>query len=86
MSLSKAIKTVLDSKEDRKIIDKFVNDRFNEKRILINYSIHMRSYSVLNENTISVEYEWGVGDYDYRETFEIDLKPYIREEKIEKIL
>lgn len=86
MSLSKAVKTVLSIKEDRVIIDKFVSDRFNEKRKELRYPISMRSYVVLDENTISVEYEWGVGDYDYRESYTIDIRPYIREEKIDKIL
>ena len=81
MSLSKAIKTILDITEDRHIIDRFVTARFEEKRKELKYPIEFRKYNILNENTIEIEYEWGVGDYDYRESYNIDIRPYIREEK-----
>ena len=77
-------------KEDRKKLDDFAKARYNEKfprdpKKFDQGWHHYDKFVIIDENTISVEYKYGVGDYDYSGNFNVDLIPYYRDEKLENI-
>ncbi len=93
MELRNAIDTLLKVEHHKSILQKFVIERFNEEKEKF-YSKNrtsglffiLKSHKIINKDTIKVEYEFGTGDYTYSEYFIVDVRPYIRDEKINKIV
>jgi hypothetical protein len=88
--LQKSVKNLISVKEDRKKLDDFAKARYNEKfpRDFKKFDQGWHHYDrsvIIDENTISVEYKYGAGDYDYSGNFNVDLIPYYRDEKLENI-
>lgn len=92
MELRKAIDTLITVEEHKSVLYNFVTDRFKEKKSEF-YSTNkspslffiFKSYKILDKNNIQIEYEYGSGDYSYFESFVVDVRPYIRDEKIENL-
>jgi hypothetical protein len=88
--LQKSVKNLISVKEDRKKLDDFAKARYNEnfprdpKKFDQGWH-HYDKCVIIDENTISVEYKYGAGDYDYSGNFNVDLIPYYRDEKLENI-
>ena len=88
--LQKSVKNLISVKEDRKRLDDFAKARYNEE-YPIDYSKPRQGYhyydafKIIDENTIKVFFKYGAGDYDYDGSFDIDLVPYYRDEKLENI-
>jgi len=82
--LQKSVKNLISVKEDRKKLDDFAKARYNEKFPRQGWH-HYDKCVIIDENTISVEYKYGAGDYDYSGNFNVDLRPYYRDEKLENI-
>lgn len=88
--LQKSVRNLISVKEDRKKLNDFAKARYDEKfpRDLKKFDQgwhHYDRFAIIDENTISVEYKYGAGDYEYNESFDVDLIPYYRDEKLEKI-
>lgn len=92
MELREAIDVMLAANKHEKVLLDFVMDRFKEKKseffkanrtpgLFYIYT----SYEIIDTNTIEIHYEYGCGDYSYLESFTVDVRPYIREEKIENL-
>lgn len=83
--LQKSVRNLLKIKEDQKRLDDFAHKRYNEEypRDPNSYGYHhYDAFKVIDENTIRVFFKYGAGVYDYDGSFDIDMRPYYREEKI----
>ena len=88
--LQKSVKNLISVKEDRKRLDDFAKARYDE-----NFPIDPKKFDrgwhyydscqIINETTLRVKYKHGFGDYEYDDSFDVDLIPYYRDEKLEKI-
>jgi hypothetical protein len=88
--LQKSVRNLISVKEDRKKLNDFAKARYDEKFPRNAKKIdqgwhHYDRFVIIDENTITVEYKYGVGDYEYNESFDVDLIAYYRDEKLEKI-
>lgn len=88
--LQKSVKNLISVKKDRKRLGDFAKARYDEKfphdpKKFDQGWQHYDTFTIIDENTISVEYKYGTGDYEYSAHFDIDLIPYYRDEKLEKI-
>lgn len=83
--LQKSIKNLINVKNDQKVMDDFAHRRYDEEypRDSNSYGYHhYDTFKVIDENTIRVFFKYGAGDYDYDGSFDVDMRPYYREEKI----
>jgi predicted Ser/Thr protein kinase len=90
--LQKSVKNLIIVKEDRKRIIDFAKARYDEKFPTVRFDQgwhqgwhHYDSYQIINETTLRVKYKHGFGDYEHNESFDVDLIPYYRDEKLENI-
>lgn len=87
--LQKSVKNLINTKTDRERLDDFAKARYDETfpnpRKFDQGWHHYDSYQIINETTLRVKYKHGFGDYEYNESFDVDLVPYYRDEKLEKI-
>jgi hypothetical protein len=85
--LENSIQNLIKVKSDQKRLDDFARERYNEEHPR-DYSKpsqgyhHYDSFKVIDENTIRVFFKYGAGDYDDDGSFDVDMRPYYREEKI----
>ena len=85
--LENSIQNLIKVKSDQKRLDNFSRERYNEEYPR-DYSKPIQGYhyydtfEVIDENTIKVFFKYGAGDYDYNGSFEVDMRPYYRDEKI----
>jgi hypothetical protein len=85
--LENSIQNLIKVKIDQKRLDDFARERYNEEHPR-DYSKpsqgyhHYDTFKVIDENTIRVFFKYGAGDYDYDGSFDVDMRPYYREEKI----
>jgi hypothetical protein len=91
VNLKKSVENIISVVSDKKRLEKFSKDRYDEKfplkdRKLDNGWHHYDGYTIIDENTIIVKFRWGVGDYDYDDSFEVDMTPFYREDKLNNIL
>ena len=89
--LQKSVKNLISVKKDNQKLDNFAKERYQEKfpRDTKKYDQgwhHYDTYTIIDENTISVEYKYGAGEWDYSGNFTVDLTPYYRDEKLEKLI
>ena len=88
--LQKSVENLISVKSDQKILDNFAKERYNEEYPR-DYSKpsqgyhYYDSFKIIDENTIKVFFKYGAGDYDYDGTFDVDMRPYYRDEKLEKL-
>ena len=91
--LQKSVENLINVKSDQKRLDNFAKERYNEEYPR-DYSKpnqsyhHYDTFKVIDENTIKVFFKYGsggAGDYDYDGSFEVDMRPYYRDEKLEKL-
>jgi hypothetical protein len=88
--LQKSVENLISVKSDQKILDNFAKERYNEEYPR-DYSKpsqgyhYYDSFKIIDENTIKVFFKYGAGDYDYSGNFDVDLRPYYRDEKLENI-
>lgn len=83
--LEQSILNLINVKIDQKVMDDFARERYNEEypRDPTDYGYHhYDAFKVIDENTIRVFFKYGAGDYDYDGSFDVDMRPYYREEKI----
>jgi hypothetical protein len=85
--LENSIQNLIKVKSDQKRLDNFSRERYNEEypkdSKKFDYGYHYYdTFEVIDENTIKVLFKYGAGDYDYDGSFEVDMRPYYREEKI----
>lgn len=93
MELKEAIDALLQIKTHEEVLKKFVNKIFNEKkaefysknRISAIFYI-LKSYKIIDKNSIEIEVETGTGDYTYIDNIIVDIRPYIRDSRIDKLL
>jgi hypothetical protein len=81
--LQKSVKNLIQVKNDQKRLDDFAKARYDE-----NFPQgwhHYDEFKIINETTLRIKYKHGFGDYEYNESFDVDLTPYYRDEKLEKI-
>lgn len=86
--LQKSIKNLIKVKEDKNILDDFSKQRYDEKfpREPRSYGYHYYDeFEIINEDKIRIHFKHGVGDYDYDDSFDVDMIPYFRDEKLNKI-
>lgn len=81
MSLERAIKNILSVKTDNDLIYKFAYERFIEKFDSNYKGIYYRGFEIISKDIIHVKYEYHFQDY-----FIVDMKEYIREDKLINIL
>jgi hypothetical protein len=85
--LEQSIQNLIKVKIDQKRLDDFARERYNEEHPR-DYSKpsqgyhHYDAFKVIDENTIRIFFKYGAGDYDYDDSFDVDMRPYYREEKI----
>jgi hypothetical protein len=88
--LQKSVENLISVKSDQKILDNFAKERYNEEYPR-DYSKpsqgyhYYDSFKIIDENTIKVFFKYGAGDYDYDGAFDVDMRPYYRDEKLEKL-
>jgi hypothetical protein len=82
--LEQSIQNIIKVKSDQKILDDFAIERYDEKyppNISKGYH-HYDTFKVIDENKIIVFFNYGTGDYDFNDSFGVDMRKYYREEKI----
>jgi len=88
MNLSDAIKILVDSEESRKFILKFAKAKYNEK--FPDYPKDgwrsFNKFKIINNNLIEISYRFGYGDYEYEDSFQVDLTDEIRNDKLNNIV
>lgn len=88
MNLADSIKIVMESEKSRKFILKFAKQKYNEK--FPDYPKDgwrsFNTFKILSKDVIEISYRFGYGDYEYEDSFEINVSDEIRDEKIESIL
>lgn len=88
--LQKSVENLISVKIDQKRLDNFARERYNEE-YPIDYSKprygyhHYDAFKVIDENTIKIFFKYGAGDYDYDGSFDVDMRLYYRDEKLEKL-
>ena len=93
MELKGAIDALLQIKTHEEVLKKFVNKIFNEMKAEF-YSKNrtssifyiLKSYKVIDKNSIEIEIEKGTGDYTFIDNIIVDIRPYIRDSRIDKLL
>jgi hypothetical protein len=84
--LQKSVRRLINVKSDRKKLIDFAKARYDEKFPCQKFGQNWHYYDnfiIIDENTISVEYKYGTGEYEYSASFNVDLTPYYRDEKLE---
>ena len=85
--LQNSVRKLISVKEDRKRLVDFAKSRYDEnfprdpKKFDQGWH-HYDSYQIINETTLRVKYKHGFGDYEYYDSFDVDLIPYYRDEKL----
>lgn len=85
--LQKSIRNLIDVRLDKKRIDDFAHKRYDEEYPK-DYSKPSQGYhyydrfEIVNENTIKVCFKYGAGEYEYDGSFDVDMTPYYRDEKL----
>jgi len=88
--LQKSIRNLIDVKSDKKRIDDFAHKRYDEEYPK-DYSKPSQGYhyydrfQIVDENTIKVCFKYGVGEYEYDGSFDVDMTPYYRDEKLSNV-
>jgi hypothetical protein len=93
IDLKQSVENLINVKSDQKRLDYFAKERYDEKypeMKITNFTRdpndqgwhHYDQFKIIDENTIRVIFKYGAGDYDYDGSFEVDMRPYYREEKI----
>ena len=88
--LEQSILNLIKVKSDQKRLDNFSIERYNEEYPR-DYSKPIQGYhyydafKVIDENTIRIFFKYGAGDYDYDGSFDVDMRPYFRDEKLKDI-
>jgi hypothetical protein len=89
IELKKTVQNLIDIESDKKRLNAFVIERYDEKfkdiKIDTGYQ-HYFKYEIINENKIKIYYKYGIGDYDYIDSFDVDMLPYYRDNIITEIL
>lgn len=83
--LEQSILNLINVKIDQKVMDDFARERYNEEYPRDPNDQgwhHYDTFKVIDENTIRVFFKYGVGYFDYDGSFDVDMRPYYREEKI----
>jgi len=87
--LQKSVKNLIQVKNDQKRLDDFAKARYDENFPIDPKKLqgwhHYDEFKIINETTLRIKYKHGFGDYEYDESFDVDLTPYYRDEKLEKI-
>lgn len=88
--LQKSIKNLIQVKNDRVKIDDFARERYSEKfplkeRKFDGSWMRYRDFTIINENTLRINYRHGFEDYEYDDSFDVDMIPYYRDEKLKEI-
>jgi predicted Ser/Thr protein kinase len=87
--LQKSVKNLISVKKDREKLIDFAKARYDEKfpNTIKFYQgwHHYDSYQIIDEITLRVKYKHGFGDYEYNESFDVDMRPYYRDQKLEKL-
>jgi hypothetical protein len=91
IDLKQSVECLLNVESDKKRLDKFSRERYDEKfhmttTFLIqptNQGYHYYdTFKVIDENTIKIFFRYGIGDYEYDDSFDVDMRLYYREEKL----
>lgn len=88
--LQKSVKNLISVKEDNRRLDDFAKARYDEKfprdpKKFDQGWHHYDDFKIINENILRVKYKHGFADYEYDDSFDVDLIPYYRDEKLEEI-
>jgi len=88
--LQKSIKNLIRVKDDRAKVDDFARERYYEKFPIkernFDGSWHRyKDFRIINESTLRVNYRHGFADYEYDDSFDVDMTAYYRDEKLKKI-
>ncbi len=88
MNLIDSIKIVMESKKSRDFILKFAKEKYHEK--FPDYPKDgwrsFDTFKIINDHTIEISYKWGAGDYEYDDSFSVDIADEIRNDKIKGVL
>jgi hypothetical protein len=86
--LKQSVENLIKANSERKRLDKFSRERYDEE-YPIQEELHPRdfwqcyyTFKIIDENTIRVIFKYGIGDYDYENSFDVDMRPYYRDEKL----
>ena len=85
IDLKQSVENLINVKTDQKRLDYFAKERYDEKYPRDPNDQgwhHYDQFKIIDENTIRVIFKYGAGDYDYDGSFDVDMRPYYREEKI----
>ncbi len=93
MNILESIKIVMAMKEHLKIIEDYCrNDFYASEAYQKNRSVHTgtwcsyQSYEIVNEKQLKVFYKYGYGDYEYTNSYIINLENEYRDKVISDIL
>jgi hypothetical protein len=83
--LKQSVESLLNVESDNKRLDRFSRERYDEK-------FHMEpkdqgyhnyhKFEIIDENTIRIFFRYGIDDYDYDDSFDIDMRSHYRDEKL----
>ena len=88
MNISDAVKILIKTKDYQKFVLTFAKQKYDEK--FPDYPKDgwrsFDSFKIINENTIEISYKFGAGDYEYGDSFQVDITDEIRNDKIKEVL
>ena len=78
IDIRESIKKIFLAKSDNKLVEDFARIQYHEKfKNIKKQSGTFHSYDkfeVISENTIEVHYVFGAGEYEYNDSFEVEVK------------
>lgn len=84
-----SVKRLIDVTLDKLYVDTFAEQEYHKKfpRDVKRTGFHYYdSYEILSETQLKIIYKYGYGDYEYTNSFIVDLLPISRDNKIDTIV